>query len=688
MESIDLSITDEKSIGIHHHPQYINATTQRRCEITMKQLLYPIFSLIFTSLLLEADGFALFPRIHRSPRPCALYAQGEVGRGDNWIERSFPVDTTGTSNENIKIAQDYSLGINGVDFQTGPLSKRMFDAIMTTNFQEGMSDEVKRAFTLYSMDFTAKEATRVALDQNGLVMSLPEELEDEGLWGDVDSVQLLDIDTEKPIGPLYDSFEEAVSHWTPGQPFNFVVRQVPAKMKELTLEEIIQAIDPNSEFRQQAAGANMTLPDEDINSLRDLANDVARRADFTPKAATTEINAFAGLDKRGYKVISAGSLSRDSVNADGSENQATIMHVMDALVAHGALVVDLTDGGTKYQSAIEMKRMWDAVKKFFDKIANDKELAGKLPGMTSVVGSFAKVGYADYDNGSMQFLETRRKRDGSLLPSEILEILDDSDIDALKKSFDTVCAVGKDVVRIVTAAAGMDADVFDDDQDQGDVLASQAATKLVDELVDDGKSLRDADIDHEEGPISMSPHRLCRYSNTRQDEDSAKAREVFGAHTDSSFITAVPVAAVSGLEVYDEDEARWYRPELAARLHWQQERTKRGDDPNADTEIIPGVDENEDDVELPWHARYVVLVPGEFLQIVSRDEVPSAVHRVVAVQDGPARLSAPILLRGRPGTKLDVARYLGGAGESKLVAECDGKSMDEIHNTMQPSSFQ
>jgi isopenicillin N synthase-like dioxygenase len=186
----------------------------------------------------------------------------------------------------------------------------------------------------------------------------------------------------------------------------------------------------------------------------------------------------------------------------------------------------------------------------------------------------------------------------------------------------------------------------------------------------------------------MSPHRLCRYSNIRQDEDSAKAREVFGAHTDSSFITAVPVAAVSGLEVYDEDEARWYRPELAARLHWQQERTKRGDDPNADTEIIPGVDENEDDVELPWHARYVVLVPGEFLQIVSRDEVPSAVHRVVAVQDGPARLSAPILLRGRPGTKLDVARYLGGAGESKLVAECDGKSMDEIHNTMQPSSFQ
>jgi len=365
------------------------------------------------------------------------------------------------------------------------------------------------------------------------------------------------------------------------------------------------------------------------------------------------------------------------------------MHVMDAMVSHGALVVDLTDGGTTYQAAIQMKKMWDTTKKFFDSIERNKDLEKKLPGMTSVVGSHAKVGYDNYDNGSMQFLETRFEREsGSLLPAEVKEILNDNDIDALRKSFDTVCEVGKDVVRIATAAAGMDADVFDDDEDQGDVLACQAATKLVDELVDDGKPLGDTDIDHDEGAISMSPHRLCRYANNGQDEDADQAREVFGAHTDSSFMTIVPVAAISGLEVFDEDEARWYRPELAARLHWQAERAKRGEDQNADTELIPGIDDGDEDIELPWHARYIVLMPGEFLQIVSRDEVPSAVHRVVAVKDGPARLSAPILLRGRPGTKLDVARYLGRAGESKLVAECDGKSMDEIHSTMQPSSFQ
>lgn len=280
--------------------------------------------LLIPLILSSVHGFApLRPLgLTTSSGSSRLFAQqGEVGSGDNWIERSFPVDTTGKSNEDIKKVEDYNLGISGIDFETGPLSKRMFDAIMENNFQEGMGDEIKRAFTLYSMDFTAKEATRAALKQNGLEMQVVDELQDEGLWGDVDSIVLLDEETQEPVGPVYDSTEDAVDHWVPGQPFNFVVRQVPAKIKELSLEELLTALDPQGELRRQAEEANMTLPDEDINSLHDLGNDVARRSEMSPKEATTEINAFSGLVKRGYKVISAGSLSRDSVNADGSENQ-------------------------------------------------------------------------------------------------------------------------------------------------------------------------------------------------------------------------------------------------------------------------------------------------------------------------------------------------------------------------------
>jgi isopenicillin N synthase-like dioxygenase len=84
----------------------------------------------------------------------------------------------------------------------------------------------------------------------------------------------------------------------------------------------------------------------------------------------------------------------------------------------------------------------------------------------------------------------------------------------------------------------------------------------------------------------MSPHRLCRYSNNdARDKEKTKGptREVFGAHTDSTFITAVPVAAVSGLEVYDEAAEQWYRPEKATRQHWQHAQKATGKDPEAMT---------------------------------------------------------------------------------------------------------
>jgi len=56
---------------------------------------------------------------------------GEVGTGPNWIERSFPVETgvgdaSPLSADDVKKAEDYDLGISGVSFQTGSLSKRTY----------------------------------------------------------------------------------------------------------------------------------------------------------------------------------------------------------------------------------------------------------------------------------------------------------------------------------------------------------------------------------------------------------------------------------------------------------------------------------------------------------------------------------------------------------------------------------
>lgn len=256
------------------------------------------------------------------------YNQGEVGSGDNWIERSFPVDTE--EGINVKKVEDYNLGISGEAFQTGSLSKKMFDAITSRTSLE-MSDEIREAFTLYAMDFTAKEAARAALTQNGLEMVLQEEEEDQGMWGDVEAIRLYDMDSGIAYSKLFDSLEDAVQNWSPGQKFDFVARQVPAKVRELSVEELVEALDPDGKLREEA-GAD-AAPDEegllsifdesDINSLAELASDNVRRSDNAPRRATVESDAFAGLSSKGYSVINRSDLLGASKNSDESENEAS-----------------------------------------------------------------------------------------------------------------------------------------------------------------------------------------------------------------------------------------------------------------------------------------------------------------------------------------------------------------------------
>ena len=369
------------------------------------------------------------------------------------------------------------------------------------------------------------------------------------------------------------------------------------------------------------------------------------------------------------------------------------MHVMHALVAHGALLLDVTDGGTNFDLAKQVGQMWKGIGDFYNKIDQNDSAAKNLPPMTTIMDTgsqTAKAGYASYDNDSLQFLETRRNRNtGELLPAEAVPVLGDDATLALGKVFDAVSGAGKRLVRIAVAASSIEADAFST-SDNPQVQASKAAAFMADELLDDGS----ASASDDGFPICMSPHRLCRYTNNQQDAadektdeedgvDSSLSREVFGAHLDSTWVTIVPVAAVSGLEVFDETEEEWYRPELAARKHWVAQQTERGEDPDSMVETLPEAGNG-----LPWHSRYVVLMPGELLQIATRNEVPAAVHRVVATKNCPSRLSAPILLRCRPGVKMDVPRYLGDTGGDPLLEQCDGMTIEQIHDALQPTSFQ
>jgi hypothetical protein len=330
------------------------------------------------------------------------------------------------------------------------------------------------------------------------------------------------------------------------------------------------------------------------------------------------------------------------------------------------------------------------------------------------------VGFASFKDGDTQFLETRlRRADGALLPEETAGVVGEDGARSVADAFRIMADVGKDVVRIATAAAsvedaafaaaaagapssrvvsppeegapsiaglsfedasasgileegsavGGDVDSSAEDGKRAEAMASEAAVLLADEIMDDGRPLPSGEVAHDEGPVSMSPHRLCRYANSHHWKSKGQRNaEIFGAHTDTSFVTIVPAARVSGLEVFDEDALRWYRPELNARKH------ARSLDPAGDMEE-----------RYPWHCRYLIVVPGELLQLTSRNNIPAAVHRVVTTAEAP-RLSAPVLLRARPGTKMDVERYMGSLERAdSLLLESHGMRMEDIHDALQPS---
>merc|ERR1712071_37402 len=277
---------------------------------------------------------------------------------------------------------------------------------------------------------------------------------------------------------------------------------------------------------------------------------------------------------------------------------------------------------------------------------------------------------------------------GEIVPSALSKLIGKDSISSMMDTFRLCSQIGKNIVTIATAAASQEANAYT--LDYNDEEAFELAQIMTSDLLDDAcgySSTHDLDT-----TASMSPHRLCRYEAVSSNQtDVASAQQIFGAHTDTSFVTMIPVAAVPGLEVYDDDLDVWIRPEMIARQHWERQNN------NNDNDNDNNNNKEENDHNPPWHCRYIVVLSGEFLQLVTRSMIPCAVHRVVANTGGEARLSAPVLLRARSKMVMDIDKYFGQSpggimkdanGDdiigAELLNDCHGMTMEEIHDVLQP----
>jgi hypothetical protein len=738
------------SSSLHQPPPLYTMSGWKKRRIHQRKILdyYSVLTAVsleneHSSSRFEANDNAVVPdptlsSIFPPPNPKVfqqLNNDDESIAGNNWVKPSllssaeidlveeFVVlsDNDAPLKEEESTVLQYDVGICGTLMQTGRLSLQIYQALLQSKLGGDEKDAILRPMTL---EFTALQALQVVLQQSGLQVVSEIDTASNGTTtgssasstvsylagGVVESIRLIGAapndDDEEEDAPTWASFEAVLdSAWTPGLDFGLVVRNVPVQRTILSVPELLASIDPDGTLATQAAASSLPhgragekindtmdiMGSMDMDSIMDM-DEPASLADLVawnrfsvesaPHTVDSARTVYTGrIHATSYRPMHAQSLTQ---HGPTTTDDATLRHVMSALVSHGCLIVDVTSGGRDWARARILNDMWQSVSALYDHVDTAKIFG--LPGLHTVTdavggGAHAKLGFASLQNGALQCLETRRSRtNGTVLPSQLSTVLGHDRSKALSEAFDVIVELCQSLVQIVVAASMVEAGAaasYDE--------ANECAAKLVCEALDNGQSLTSNDMIVNEGSMSMSPHRLCRYTNTDQDTDepndqvlfgkapsssTAHSRsEIFGAHTDSTFVTAIPVAAVAGLEVFDEAANCWYRPELAAARHYQTVTTAGGE--NAD---------------VPWYARYVILMPGELLQLASRNEVLATVHRVVVNGQGggggtnvpSSRLSAPVLLRGRPGVILNTQRYLGGAGTCTLLQECDGQTMQSI----------
>jgi isopenicillin N synthase-like dioxygenase len=109
---------------------------------------------------------------------------------------------------------------------------------------------------------------------------------------------------------------------------------------------------------------------------------------------------------------------------------------------------------------------------------------------------------------------------------------------------------------------------------------------------------------------AVSNHRLSRYIV----EEGTYPQESLRSHVDWSLVTAIPLSHTPGLQLWQPQRKTWAEPEI--------------------------LDEHQSVAE---HSRYVVIMAGRWLELITKQQGLSCIHRVTTLTT--ERLSAPFFLR-------------------------------------------
>ena len=464
-----------------------------------------------------------------------------------------------------------------------------------------------------------------------------------------------------------------------------------------------------SAFQLSVVDSSLTYTDEtdicvDRPLLKAFGKSVNKRIQRTKEGQNRigQERAFASHDTIPCLEMASCQREEDGTRlnySNGGVHQSSKLVIQKAFSADGNPIHQLGSSGSgcaiiclRGTDATSIKGLDRYSKRFFDKVDEDTALSSAVKNVG--VMKFTNHVYAGFDPdvneyGKMQFLDTRimpaTERatnagldDSFLIPLEVGELVGTSSLKDAQRGMETLLDIG---LQVTSAVLGMD---------------KQSTNKLIDSASHQS-SLQGGNA------VSNSYHRLIRYMKP---SPSVNADAAFNAHVDSSFLTLIPMPDRPGLEVWcPRSTPHDGEKQLGGGGEWVRLMTP----PHPDSASLSS--SSTDD------CAYVMVLAGEFLELLSDGRVPVCIHRVIAPpatassETYKARISAPMFLRPRrcEDTLLNIHQDLNfGKTEAEdasssqfgslppncnspdrgmyyregLVDECDGMQLWSVHNVL------